>query len=134
MPNHAPLPHAHERLIIAKLFHTILVEGQREYFPDRRNGETLTTLLVFGAVAIGHVEGRPMSASKLAGYLSIPRTTILRNLRALMRRSLVHKLGHIYCVNPDALKTPARSRAPLRNKRLIINAAKQLLSETDTVR
>ncbi|MGL3208667.1 helix-turn-helix domain-containing protein [Bradyrhizobium sp. BR 1433] len=58
-------------------------------------------LLIDTAVFIGTVEERPMTATKLANYVGMPRPTVIRRLNILRRRGSVERRGSIY-------RTPAK--------------------------
>jgi DNA-binding IclR family transcriptional regulator len=47
---------------------------------------------------IGHLEGRPFTASKLAAYLDCPRTSVLRRLQALIDMGSIERRGSRYYV------------------------------------
>ncbi|MDK3021720.1 helix-turn-helix domain-containing protein [Cupriavidus taiwanensis] len=48
-------------------------------------------VLLLCAVAVGHGEGKPMTAHKLAGYVGMPRPTAVRRLRHLEAMRLVQR-------------------------------------------
>jgi hypothetical protein len=50
-----------------------------------------TDIILLCAVMIGHADGRPMTASKLAAYVGMPRPTVFRRLQELMSRGII---GH----------------------------------------
>jgi DNA-binding transcriptional ArsR family regulator len=52
-------------------------------------GSILDEIAVCLAVYIGTVEGRPMTYSKLAGYVGMPRSTVVRKVRTLRIRGLI---------------------------------------------
>jgi predicted transcriptional regulator len=60
---------------------------------QRRFGTHAPDVLLLVGVAIGHLEAKPMGASKLAAYCGIPRPTVIRKLRAMVRAELVERDG-----------------------------------------
>ena len=48
------------------------------------------------AVYIGTVERRPMTATKIAAFVGMPRPTVIDRLRVLVRRGSVEKIGTTY--------------------------------------
>src|SRR5262249_1227157 len=52
-------------------------------------------------VGLGHLEGRPVNAAKIAAILRPPRPTITRKLKELERRKIVVRVGHGYILNED---------------------------------
>ena len=71
--------------------------------PDlqRQFGSRASLLLIGAAVYLGTIEARPLTATKLADYIGIPRVTVIRHLRTLCRRGAVEKIGYYY-------RTPAK--------------------------
>jgi DNA-binding IclR family transcriptional regulator len=115
---------AHERLIIARM----LVEIAQSY-------RTITDLdfrglLVGAAVGMGHLEGRPLNASKIAHVLQLPRTTVLRKLGELIERGAVRKCGAAYCLNEAAVNSNS-AHVP-RVIRVVRKASTALLDELST--
>jgi len=49
----------------------------------------MEAVLILIAIALGYMEGRPFTASKLAAYLDTPRTSVLRKLAQLKREGFV---------------------------------------------
>jgi hypothetical protein len=82
-----------ERRIVAKTFIDLTRLMRSVVFEDvpvePADPSSATALLVSAAILIGHVEGRPMNASKLSLYLALPRTTVLRHLRELQRLGVI---------------------------------------------
>ena len=52
-------------------------------------GTHAADILICMAVFMGHVEGRPMSPSKISTYLGIPRATVTRRLKVLRDDGLI---------------------------------------------
>lgn len=66
-----------------------------------RFGSRTHLLLIGAAVYTSTIEGRPMTASKLAAFVGMPRPTVIRRLRTLSRLGAVERVGNAY-------RTPAR--------------------------
>lgn len=97
MPAAPPLYHLINLWIsLTRYLHQAADIGRQE-----RYGAQVDDLLIRAAVYLGTVEGRPMTASKLATYVGIPRPTVLRRLHALERRRIVERNVRTWC-------TPAR--------------------------
>ena len=105
MADRTEIVRAHERLVIAKTFIELVGEIRSVVLPDGSND--VGTLLVAAAVLVGHIEGRAMSASKIAHYVALPRTTVIRRLDELVRRGVIERRGRVYCL------LPARNREVL---------------------
>jgi len=68
---------------------------------SRRDWGGYTSVLGTCAVGIGHADGRPMNATKIAHFLDMPRTTVLRNLHRLIELKIVMKRGLLYLLGPS---------------------------------
>lgn len=53
-------------------------------------------LLISGAVLIGHVDGKPKTATDISRFLTIPRPTVLRKLEWLERTGMIARKGRTY--------------------------------------
>jgi len=85
---------------------------QSKMFAGQNFGASLDALFVNFVVLIAHAEGRPMSASKIASYLNMPRTTVLRRLQELCHLNLITREGTKYYVS-DAQQNPSPTAAQL---------------------
>lgn len=82
-------------------------------YSPKHLGASLEEMFVSFAVHIGTAEDRPMSATKIAGFLGVPRTNVLRALTALKRKNVIYSVGNVYLTNVDWLGkriTPALKR------------------------
>jgi hypothetical protein len=73
--------------------------------PNEPFGKRLETLFIGMTLVLGQIEGRPFSVSKVAAYMKIPRTTVIRRLGRLHKWGLLHREGLHYYVHPDALNS-----------------------------
>ncbi|OKO67652.1 hypothetical protein AC629_42605 [Bradyrhizobium sp. NAS80.1] len=53
-------------------------------------------LLIGGAVYLGTVEDRPMTAMKIAAFVGMPHPTVIRRLRVLCRLGTIERVGKTY--------------------------------------
>jgi hypothetical protein len=107
MPGRVPaLANKRERLAITRLYVELSHELRESVFRGKDGDADVGTLLLVGcAVVVGHAEGRPMNASKIAGYVALPRTTVLRKLNRLMELEAVARRGRNYFVAPQRAGT-----------------------------
>ena len=96
----APL-HANRLILIyAHSVGRMLVDCVRVIYADayssKHIGASLEEIFISFAVLIGTAEGRPMSATKVAGYLGMPRTNVLRGLAALKKKDIIYSIGYVY--------------------------------------
>ncbi|AWM87343.1 helix-turn-helix domain-containing protein [Microvirga sp. 17 mud 1-3] len=69
--------------VVARLVLALVCEISRSILNQERFGTHADTVILCCAIHVGHAEGRPMSASKLADYAGMPRPTVIRKLREL---------------------------------------------------
>jgi len=68
-------------------------------------GTRLETFFIGLCVALGQLEGRPFSIAKIAGYMRVPRTTVMRRLKRLETWGLIYRAGRHYYVHETALNS-----------------------------
>jgi DNA-binding IclR family transcriptional regulator len=61
-------------------------------------GSTIDGLFVSACVVMGHAENRPMTATKIAHYLRMPRTTVLRKLDELEKLNMIERRGTVFVI------------------------------------
>jgi hypothetical protein len=85
-------------------------------------------LLVLAAIALGTIEGRPFRAQKLAEYVGMPRTTLLRRLEELREEEWIgyDDKGRILA-RPERLNEPSLHIVYGRISTLIHRTHKSLL-------
>jgi hypothetical protein len=95
-------PYREERLAIIRLFIELSCELRGFIFAKGDKDRDDTSVLVACAVFIGELEGRPMNATKVAHFIGVPRTTVLRKLEHLMGIGAVTKKDRKYVYAPRA--------------------------------
>jgi DNA-binding transcriptional ArsR family regulator len=123
--------HTDARLVMCNLFLDIARQVHRTYLPGTKFGTRCETLYVSVCVAIGHMDGKPFTASKLAEFLDIPRTTVLRHLAALTQQGLVVRSGDHYCINESIANSREALEAHHKIRGMAQRAAERL-SKMDT--
>jgi biotin operon repressor len=79
---------------------------QGAYAPaDEPFGVRMETFFIGLCIAIGDIEGRPFSTAKIAVYLGIPRTTVIRRLRELKSWGLIDRQGRYYYLHEKTLNS-----------------------------
>ncbi len=108
-------------LAFAHTMGAMLVDCMRVIHADayapKHIGASLEEMFISFAVHIGTAEGRPMSATKIAGFLGVPRTNVLRALVALKEKDIVYSVGNVYLTNVDTLTqriTPSVMKKQMR--------------------
>lgn len=73
----------------------------------KRFGASADYMLLLCAVGVGELEGRPLTAHKLADQAGIPRPSVVRKLAEMEATGLVHRLkGGAYTLAPGVLDSP----------------------------
>jgi hypothetical protein len=93
-----PIPLQRERNRACHLVVQLMKVVHQSIFPEMGEalGADLAACLVACAVCIGHTESMPMTATKIAFYLGMPRTTVLRKLKRLVALGVVEQRLTIY--------------------------------------
>src|SRR5262249_23623069 len=89
-------------------------------------GGRLETFFIGICVALGEIEGRPFSITKIATYMRVPRTTVMRRLGRLQRRGLIYRQGRHYYVHDKALNSLLGMRSYQQIRRLLTKAGEEL--------
>jgi hypothetical protein len=131
-PDMARVLKAEERLTLCRMFVEVAREAHLEYMPKLAFGSRLETLVVGVCVAIGHLDGKPFSAAKLAAYLACPRTSVLRRLDALAKMQIIVRRGTRYFINEQRFNSDSALKSHDKVRRIVLKAAGQL-SEMDTL-
>lgn len=92
------MPQLPKRYYLASLWVELTRQLHKTVAQDLQTkfGSRLVILLIDTAVFVSTVEGRPMTPTKLAAYIGIPRPTVDRHLRMLRRAGTVERAGAVY--------------------------------------
>ena len=127
------LLHAREREVMCRLLLDILRIIHEAYAPTGEPfGTRIETDFIGLCVAIGDIDGRPFNISKIAAYMHVPRTTVMRRLKRLERWGLIERRGKRYHANEKIFNSVLGERTYQRNRRTIAKAVKKL-SDLDTL-
>jgi predicted transcriptional regulator len=87
------------RAIISRLLITSMSHVTQSSLIIRTFGPGLDDIMISCAIIIGHHEGVPMSASDIAGYVNLPRSTVIRKLQKMA-------LFGVISFSKDGARTP----------------------------
>lgn len=87
-----PLAYSAERAIFAGAVLDIMRGFSKCAIDSPDIGKHAELLLILLAVIYGHAQGRPMTSSDLAGFLGMPRATVVRKLREAVAAGYVESL------------------------------------------
>jgi DNA-binding IclR family transcriptional regulator len=83
-------------------------------------------------VALGDIDGKPFSVAKIAAYMRVPRTTVIRRLNQLQRWGLIDRRGRQYYIHEKTLNSLIGMRSYER-VRCFLKKAMQELTVLDTL-
>ena len=118
---------ARQRLVLCRLMIDIMRNLHGAYAPTTEPfGGRLETFFIGLCVALGEVEGRPFSITKIAVYMRVPRTTVMRRLDRLRRWGLIYRQGRHYFLEDKALNSLMGMRSYQQIRRLLRKAGEEL--------
>jgi DNA-binding IclR family transcriptional regulator len=95
-------------------------------------GTRVELFFIAFCVALGDIGGKPFSVAKIAGYMRVPRTTVIRRLDQLRRWGLIDRQGRRYYMNEKQLNSLIGMRS-YEQVRHTLNKATQELTVLDTL-
>jgi hypothetical protein len=124
---------AEQRLVMARLLVDIMRTLRAHYMPvNEPFGTRIETQFVGLCIAIGELEGKPFSVAKIAAYMGIPRSTVIRRLERLESWVVIERQGRRYLIRPEKVNGIMGMRAYKQNRQLITEAVDKL-SVLDTL-
>ena len=124
---------ARQRLVLCRLMIDIMRTVHGAYAPVTEPfGTRLETFFIAACVAIGDIEGKPFSIAKIASYMRVPRTTVIRRLDQLQRWGLIDRQGRHYYLYEKTLNSLIGMRSYQQVRRLLSKATEEL-SVLDTL-
>jgi hypothetical protein len=114
-------------MVVIQMVMGILRSVHSNYLPKQEHfGRTIETLYIWGCVVMGDYECKPFSASKIAAYLRIPRTTVIRRLKQLQDWKMIERRGHYYYAHEKTLNSTSGLRSYQEGRRAVAYAAARL--------
>jgi hypothetical protein len=102
------LDRSQEQLIIWRMLVDICRHYHAAHFPNESFEARIGNLLVWMCVGIGHQNGHPLNASKVAEIMNMPRMTAVRKLDELCCRGILLKMGTHYILNEEKIGKATR--------------------------
>src|SRR3974377_904221 len=91
------IKNAPQRLVLCRLMVDIMRTVHGAYAPTTEPfGTRLETFFIGLGVAIGDMDGKPFTVAKIAAYMRVPRTTVIRRLARLQSWGLIDCRGRYY--------------------------------------
>lgn len=94
-----PIMHRLERLALAKAYIALTGVMVDSVFGNKPANYSL--LLIGSAIMVGHAENRPMNATKIANYVGLPRSTVIRKLNEFLRVGAIARQGNVYLLSEE---------------------------------
>ena len=124
---------AQQRLVLCRLMIDIMRNVHGAYAPvSEPFGTRLEIFFIALCVALGDIDGKPFSVAKIAAYMHMPRTTVIRRLDQLQRWGLIDRRGRHYYTHEKTLNSLIGMRS-YQQVRRILSKATQELTVLDTL-
>jgi CRP-like cAMP-binding protein len=121
------LKKARQRLVLCHLMMDIMRSVHGTYAPvSEPFGTRLEIFFVGLCVAIGDMEDKPFSAAKIAAYMQVPRTTVVRWLGQLQSWGLIDREGRHYYMREKMLNALIGMRNYQQIRRFLSKATHEL--------
>jgi hypothetical protein len=123
---------AQQRLVLCRLMIDIMRTVAGAYAPASEPfGARLETFFIALCIAVGDLDGKPFSVAKIATYMRVPRTTVIRRLARLQRWGLIDRQGRQYYLR-ETLNSLVGMRS-YQQVRGVLNRATAELAILDTM-
>jgi biotin operon repressor len=124
---------ARQRLVLCRLMIDMMRNVHGAYAPASEPfGTRLETFYIALCVALGDIDGKPFSVAKIAAYMRVPRTTVIRRLNRLQSWGLIDRQGRRYYMHEKMLNSLMGMRS-YQQVRRILSKATQELTDLDTL-
>jgi hypothetical protein len=118
---------ARQRLVLCRLMIDIMRSLHGAYAPATEPfGGRLETFFIGICVALGEMEGRPFSITKIAAYMRVPRSTVMRRLEQLQSWDLIYRQDRRYYMQDKTLNSLIGMRSYQQIRRLLSKASEEL--------
>jgi biotin operon repressor len=116
-----------QRLVLCRLMIDLMRTVHGAYAPvSQPFGTRLETFFVALCIAMGDIDGKPFSVAKIAAYMRVPRTTVIRRLARLQSWGLVDRRGRHYYLYEKTLNSLIGMRSYQQSRRILSKATEEL--------
>jgi biotin operon repressor len=123
-----------QRMVLCRLVIDLLRTLHGSYAPPGEPfGTRIETFFIAACVAIGDIEGKPFSVAKIAAYMRVSRTTVIRRLNRLQSWGLIDLRGRHYYLHEKTLNSLI-GMSSYKQVRHILSTATEELTVLDTLR
>ena len=99
MPRTYAIMHRSERLALANAYIALTRVMVDSVFGKKPADHSL--LLIGSAIMVGHAEDKPMNATKIAHYIGLPRSTVIRKLNQFLKAGVIARQGNVYLLSME---------------------------------
>ena len=118
---------ARQRLVLCRLMIDIMRTVHGAYAPANEPfGARLETFFIALCIAVGDLDGKPFSVAKIASFMRVPRTTVIRRLARLQSWGLIDREGRQYCLREKTLNSLIGMRSYQQVRRVLDKATAEL--------
>ena len=118
---------ARQRLVLCRLMIDIMRTVHGAYAPSREPfGARLETFFIALCIAVGDLDGKPFSVAKIASFMRVPRTTVIRRLARLQSWGLIDREGRQYHLREKTLNSLIGMRSYQQVRRVLDKATAEL--------
>ena len=118
---------ARQRMVLCRLMIDMMRTVHGAYAPvSEPFGTRLETFFIGLCVALGDIDDKPFSVAKVAAYMRVPRTTVIRRLNQLQRWGLIDRQGRQYYIHEKALNSLIGMRSYEQVRRILSKAIQEL--------
>jgi len=117
---------ARERMLMCRLYLGLIRSMSEDYgteFGMHADSSTFRTIGIY--VFLRTVMCSPVSASKIAHALKLPRVTVIRRLQEMVKHGYVERVGNAYRVT-DKVNIPELKKKLQRRMDMVVETAKKL--------
>ena len=119
---------ARQRLVLCRLMVDIMRTVHGAYAPfSEPFGTRIETFFIGLCVAIGDMDGKPFSVAKIAAYMHVPRTTVIRRLKQLQSWGLIERRGHHYFLHEKTLNSLIGMQSYQQVRHILTKATEKLV-------
>ena len=116
-----------QRSVLCRLMIDLMRTVHGAYAPGSEPfGGRLETFFIGLCVAIGDIDGKPFSVAKIAAYMHVPRTTVIRRLARLESWGLIDRRGRYYHLHEKTLNSLIGVRSYQQVRRILSEASEEL--------
>jgi hypothetical protein len=118
---------ARQRLVLCRLMIDIMRTVHGAYAPAREPfGVRLETFFIGLCIGVGDLDGSPFSVAKIASYMRVPRTSVVRRLAQLQSWGLIDRQGRNYYLREKTLNSLIGLRSYQQVRRVLSEATNDL--------